>query len=142
MNANKIRCASGQLPWAIFFSLFLSMTYLSFLIWRLNFLPMIPLFIYRRRVGWAAKSILNDVQPTKLLLNWREANRLDINRSKIYAMFVTNKRLELPAILSFNGEIEVVQSLKLLVIKIEIKVSFSSYVANVCKMVNKKNFLY
>ena len=56
-------------------------------------------------------------------------------------MFVTNKRLKLPTTISLNGKIiEVVQSFRLLGVTIDNKLSFSSYVANVCKMVNGKLF--
>ena len=75
------------------------------------------------------------------LLNWCEANRLDINWSNTFAMYVTNKRLLFPKTIFLNDKIiEVVQSLKLLEVTIDNKLHFFSFVAYVWKMVNETLF--
>ena len=61
------------------------------------------------------------VEKLKILLEWCKFNRLDINWSKTYFMFVTNKRINLPNEIAvskdINGkdiQVSVVNNFKLL----------------------------
>jgi hypothetical protein len=50
-----------------------------------------------------------------LLIEWCKMNRLDLNWSKTFFMFITSKRVSLPKTISIDGsEVQVVQSFKLL----------------------------
>jgi hypothetical protein len=54
------------------------------------------------------------------LTTWCKNNRLDINWSKTFVMFVTNKHVNLPNAIEFNGNsISVVSSVKLLGVTID-----------------------
>ncbi len=60
---------------------------------------------------------------------WCKHNRLDINWTKTYFMFVTAKRIKLPTEIIFKDKkIEVVPSFKLLGVEIDNKLSFSQYI--------------
>jgi hypothetical protein len=70
---------------------------------------------------------------------WCKHNRLDINWSKTYFMFVTAKRIKLPSEIIFKGKkIGAVQSFELLGVTIDNKLSFSKYVGYLKNAVNKK----
>ena len=75
------------------------------------------------------------------LFEWCAVNRLDINWKKTFAMFITNKRVTLPSTVTLNGiSIDVVTNFKLLGVTIDNKLSFSSYVSSICRIVNTKLF--
>ena len=72
---------------------------------------------------------------------WCKFNKLDINWSKTFAMFITKKRIELPQnILVLGNKISIVKSFKLLGITIDNKLSFINYVSQLRITVNKKLF--
>jgi len=80
-------------------------------------------------------------QHIKPLFSWCKFNRLDINWTKTYAMFVTNKRVLLPKELIIEGiKVQVVSEFKLLGVIIDDKLSFIKHVANICRLVNIKLF--
>ena len=75
------------------------------------------------------------------LFEWCAVNRLDINWKKTYAMFIINKRMTLPTTVTINGiSVDVVTNFKLLGVTIDNKLSFSSYVSSICRIVNTKLF--
>jgi hypothetical protein len=56
------------------------------------------------------------------LIDWCKFNRLDINWSKTFFMFITNKRVSLPSTISLknlNCDVKVVDSFKLLGVEID-----------------------
>ena len=77
------------------------------------------------------------------LFDWCTCNRLDINWSKTFFMFITNKYIakKLPSeikILNFN--VKVVDSFKLLSITIDNKLNFNKYTSELRTVINKKMF--
>lgn len=55
------------------------------------------------------------------MIKWCKFNRLDINWSKTYAMFVTNKKIELPTELNIAGnQIQIFNSIKILGVTISV----------------------
>jgi hypothetical protein len=77
------------------------------------------------------------------LIEWCKFNRLDINWSKTFFMFVTNKRVSFPNSISLknlNCEVKVVDSFKLLGVEIDNKLSFQQYVANIKLTVMRKMY--
>jgi hypothetical protein len=77
----------------------------------------------------------------KNLLDWCQSNRIDINWSKTYFMFVSNKRCQFPKSLTFDGiTIEVVDHFKLLGVILDNKMRFSKFVSTTCRRINFKLF--
>ncbi len=78
-------------------------------------------------------------QNLTVLEDWCLNNRLDINWSKTFIMFITNKRVQLPVSIDIgNKNIEVVSSFKLLGIEIDNKLNFSKYIGEIRKTINMK----
>jgi hypothetical protein len=74
-----------------------------------------------------------------LLQDWCLFNRLDINWSKTFATFVTNKRIKLPSKIDIDQKcIKVVSTFELLGISIDNKLNFSQYVGEMRKTINMK----
>ena len=75
---------------------------------------------------------------TLVLIEWCKMNRLDLNWSKTFFMFITSKRSQsvgLPKTIKIDGvDIQVVQSFKLLGVTLDTKLSFSKY-ANDIKLI-------
>ena len=62
------------------------------------------------------------------LFEWYNYNKLDINWSKTYFMFVTNKRIVLPKEITIrNVSVQVVEDFKLLGITIDNKLNFTKH---------------
>ena len=87
------------------------------------------------------------VEKLKIFLEWCKFNRLDINWSKTYFMFVTNRRVKLPnektVCKDINGkdiQVNFVNNFKLQGVTIDNKLNFSEHVSNVKKIVNRKLF--
>ena len=88
------------------------------------------------------------VEKLKVLLEWCEFNKLDINLLKTYFMFVTNKRVKLPKEINLGTKTEnnkpvdinvcVVTSFKLLGVTLDNKLTFTEHCSNIKKIVNKK----
>ena len=77
----------------------------------------------------------------KPLFVWCSKNRIDINYSKTYCMFITNKRVVIPNNIELNGHIvEVVDKFKLLGITIDNKLNFRNHVADLSMIINTKLF--
>ena len=76
----------------------------------------------------------------ELVTNWCSSNKLDINWSKTNFMIVTNKRIKSPKEIEVSNGIlvKVVDQFKLLGIKIDNKLNFASYAAQIKKNVNIK----
>ena len=93
-------------------------------------------------IGDELSTLLHDFdQRLTGLFEWRAVNRLDINWKKTFAMFITNKKLTLPTTVTINGiSVDVVTNFKLLGVTIDTKLSFSSYVSSICRIVNTKLF--
>ena len=73
----------------------------------------------------------------KVLLEWCDVNKLDINWSKTFFMFVTNKRIKLPMEIIVDSKtvdikVKVVNSFKLLGVTIDNKLTFSEHCSNIC----------
>jgi hypothetical protein len=75
---------------------------------------------------------------TLVLIEWCKMNRLDLNWSKTFFMFVTSKRSQsvgLPKTIKMDGvDIQAVQSFKLLGVTLDTQLSFSKY-ANDIKLI-------
>jgi hypothetical protein len=86
--------------------------------------------------------VMKDFQSKiKSLSTWCALNRLDINWSKTFIMFVTNKRLSLPSSVDLNSvSVSVVSEFKLLGVTLDNKLNFSKQVSIVCKQINSKLF--
>jgi hypothetical protein len=68
-------------------------------------------------------------------------NRIDINWSKTFAMFITNKREQIPLEISIaTAKVKVVDSFKLIGVTIDNKLSFVEYATILCRTVNKNFF--
>lgn len=77
----------------------------------------------------------------KPLFAWCASNRIDINWSKSYCMFVTNRRIKLPGSIVLNdNSIQVVETFKLLGVTLDNKLNFRTHCANVCRTINSKLF--
>ena len=86
----------------------------------------------------------------KTLLDWCQFNKLDINWSKTFFMFITNKRVKLPKEITVGSKlvndksedikVSVVDSFKLLGVTIDNKLNFGEHCSNLKKIVNKKLF--
>ena len=75
------------------------------------------------------------------LSEWCKHNRLYINWSKTYLMFVTNKRLVLPKQIDYDSiSIEVVDEFKLLGVLIDNKLHFKAHIDRVAITVNRELF--
>ena len=69
------------------------------------------------------------------------AIELILTGKKTFCMFVTNRRVLLPSILSINGyDITSVDTFKLLGVTIDNKLQFRAHCANVCRAINSKLF--
>ena len=86
--------------------------------------------------------IINFKKQLSLLLDWCRYNKMEINWSKTYFMFINyNKKLVTPSEIKFNDIIiKVVNSFKLLGVTIDSNLCFSEFVSNICINVNKKLF--
>jgi ribonucleases P/MRP protein subunit RPP40 len=88
------------------------------------------------------------VSKLKTLLDWCQFNKLAINWSKTFFMFVTNKRVKLPNEITVDTKlvndknedikVSVVNSFKLLGVTIDNKLNFTEHCSNLKKIVNKK----
>ena len=86
----------------------------------------------------------------KPVLEWCEFNKLDLNWSKTYCMFVTNKRVKLPNEITIYSKIvdnkfiatkvKVVSSFKILGVTLDNKLNFLEHCSNIKKTVNRKLF--
>ena len=83
----------------------------------------------------------------KPLLDWCFFNRLDLNWSKTYFMFVTNRRVKLPSEISVKQlinnnivevSVKVVNSFRLLGVTLDNKLNFSEHCSNLKKVINRK----
>ena len=80
------------------------------------------------------------------LLEWCEFNKLDLNWSKTYFMFITNKRIKLPTEITINSNntvrvsVKVIESFKLLGVTLDNKLNFSEHCTNLKKIINRKLF--
>jgi hypothetical protein len=92
------------------------------------------------KVGDDLDQLVHDFsKQSELLLEWCAINRLDINWKKTFAMFVTNKRIVLPKSVKIGEiDVEVVKEFKLLGVTIDNTLSFTTHVANTCKVINRK----
>ncbi len=73
------------------------------------------------------------------LQEWCEFNRIDINWSKTFIMFVTNKRIMTPKELVLNGsKVEVVSTFKLLGVKLDDKLKFDAFTSEVRNKIVQK----
>ena len=81
------------------------------------------------------------------MFEWCFKNKIDINFTKTYAMFITNSRSVLPEILELHDEvntikIQVVSTFKLLGVTLDNKLTFTKHVQETCLTINKKTLLY
>ena len=76
-------------------------------------------------------------------IDWCKFNKLDINWSKTFFMFVTNKHIKkkIPKEIEINGVmVQVVESFKLLGVTIDNKLNFNKYSADIRTVINRKLF--
>ena len=84
------------------------------------------------------------VEKLKVLLEWCYYNKLDINWSKTFFMFVTNRRVKLPKEITVDSKnvnnklieikVSVVTSFKLLGVTIDNKLTFTEHCSNIKKI--------
>ena len=84
----------------------------------------------------------------KALLEWCEFNTLDINWSKTFFMYVTNKRVKLPKEIAISSKIvnnetvdinvNVVTSFKLLEVTLDNKLTLTEHCSNLKQIKNRK----
>jgi hypothetical protein len=86
------------------------------------------------------KTLLSMFKKVILILNeWCKHNRLYINWSKTFNMFITNKRVVVPDFLEIeDAKICTTKKFKLLGIHLDDKLQFIDHAANVCLSVNKR----
>ena len=73
------------------------------------------------------------------MLNVCKHNRLHINWSKTFIMFITNKRLLTPAFIDYDGiRLHAVAQFKLLGVIIDNKLDFQAFAAQTCLTINRK----
>lgn len=73
------------------------------------------------------------------MVNWCKFNRLYVNWTKTFAMFVTNKHDVLPNKITVgNNLIDVVEEFKLLGVTVDNKLNFKKHIDNVVKLINKR----
>jgi len=91
-------------------------------------------------ISYLSKEFSSRVKP---LFEWCFKNKIDINFTKTYAMFITNSRSVLPEILELHDEvntikIQVVSTFKLLGVTLDNKLTFTKHVQETCLTINKK----
>ena len=90
------------------------------------------------------KLISNFIVNIRPMLDWCKHNKLDINWSKTYFMFITNKRIKtnLPVEIEIIKDtvVKVVDNFKLLGVTIDNKLNFDLHCANTRKIPNRKMF--
>ena len=73
------------------------------------------------------------------ILSWCHHNKLLINWSKTFGMFIASNTKLLPkAVTLYDIKIEVVNSFRLLGIELDSNLSFKSFVSNLCLTINRK----
>ena len=73
------------------------------------------------------------------LLDWCKFNKLDLNWSKTYFMFITSRRVKLPIEILVSGLlVKVVDTFKLLGITIDNKLNFEKYSKDLKLIINRK----
>ena len=73
------------------------------------------------------------------LLNWCSSNKLDLNWSKTYFMFIKNKRFSYPLNICIDNLIvDVVDNFKILGVTIDSKLTFNDFFNNTKKSINIK----
>ena len=86
---------------------------------------------------------INKLKAGAMALNeWCKHNRLYINWTKTFVMFITNKRIEIPKEIKINDKtIEVVDKFKLLGVTIDNKLKFSSFIAQQCSSISRRLYM-
>ena len=76
------------------------------------------------------------------VLEWCEHNRLSINYSKTYVMFISSNKKDIKPeqVILGKQNLQVVTSFKLLGVTIDDTLSFRNHVSNLCISINKKIF--
>ena len=73
----------------------------------------------------------------KLLMEWCQFNRIDLNVDKTYLMVITRKRIVIPDTIVLNGvSIKVVRQFKLLGVILDDKMLFNKHIASICIKIN------
>ena len=92
--------------------------------------------------GPVLAEVISDFQTRiKPLGSWCALNRLDINWSKTFVMFIANSRAALPPTVSLNNvDVLVVKEFKLLGVTLDHKLNFDKHVAIMCRQINSKLF--
>ena len=92
--------------------------------------------------GPILSDVIGDFQKRiKPLGSWCALNRLDINWSKTYVMFITNSRITLPTSVALNDvTVSVVTEFKLLGVTLDNKLNFNKHIAIMCRQINSKLF--
>ena len=75
------------------------------------------------------------------LIDGCKFNKLDLNWSKTFFMFITNKRAKLPSEIEVDGNlIKTVDNFKLLGVTLDNKLNFSTHCSNLKKIINRKMY--
>ena len=73
------------------------------------------------------------------LIDWCKFNKLDLNWSKTFFMFISNKQVKLPVEIEVdNNMVKVVKSFKLLGVTTDNKLNFTEHCSNIKQLINRK----
>ena len=83
--------------------------------------------------------ITNFILDVKPLIDWCNINRLDLNWTKTYFLFIKNKRYLYPTEIDLYGnKVEVIDTFKILGVEIDSTLCFDSFITSIKKIVIKK----
>ena len=127
----------GSILGPLFFSLFINeLPYLLNNVKKKLFADDTTIYNSMKNVDELIQSFSMSLLP---LIDWCKFNRMDINWTKTFFMFIKNKRFDYPKkILINHNEVEVVDSFKLLGVHIDSKLNFLNFISNTKKLVNTK----
>ena len=90
--------------------------------------------------GENAEMVISNVRKSILKINeWCKHNKMHVNWTKTFVMYVTNRRFQLPDNIQVEDKtIECVSKLKLLGVTLDSKLNFSDFVSQQCASINRK----
>ena len=137
LKSVELGCGQGTVLGALFFSIFINdMPLLLNLFRKVLFADDTTLYLSRKNVTDLITSFKNTLLP---LLDWCKFNRMDINWSKTFFMFIKNKKYNYPVNIDImNYSIEVVDSFKLLGVTLDSKLNFSEFISCTKKLINAR----
>ena len=138
-NKLNLGVAQGSVLGPLFFLIFINdLPYLLKQVMCKLFADDTSLYKSNKDIDELIKDFNKSIQP---LSEWCTFNRLDINWSKTFCMFITNKNIKKPKELLINGKtVKVVEDFKLLGVNLDSKLTFAKHTSMICLQINKKLF--